>query len=83
MLYTKVIEGIGTARGAVQRWTTRRETVRELRALPDYLLRDIGIERADIDAVADVLIERQAEQEVARAGRRPLRATAKVAHHVA
>ena len=35
----------------------RRETIRELRGLEDYLLRDIGLERDQIVSVADALVE--------------------------
>ncbi len=36
---------------AVKNWRTRRLAARELRALPDALLRDIGIERYQIEEV--------------------------------
>ncbi|MGI9292659.1 MAG: DUF1127 domain-containing protein [Pseudomonadales bacterium] len=34
----------------VRKWRERRATVRDLRALNDHLLRDIGITRSEIDA---------------------------------
>lgn len=40
-------------------WWTRRRTVRELRRLPDGLLRDIGVERDRIDEVASGLTARE------------------------
>ena len=42
----------------VGRWWTRRRTVRELHALPEHLLRDIGVERDRIDEVASGLTAR-------------------------
>ncbi len=41
----------------VVRWYERRRAVGELHALPDHLLRDIGIERGSIDeAVVGLLL---------------------------
>ncbi len=37
-------------------WHTRRRTIGELRALNDHVLKDIGISRSEIHAVADGLI---------------------------
>ena len=34
-------------------WNERRVAAARLRALPDYLLNDIGIERGDIDAIVN------------------------------
>jgi uncharacterized protein YjiS (DUF1127 family) len=40
---------------SLRRWRTRRLAIRELSTLNDRLLADIGIERAEIDAVVDGL----------------------------
>ena len=40
----------------------RRETIRDLRSLPDSVLTDIGVVRADIRHVADRLMQRKAEE---------------------
>lgn len=37
----------------LRQWHRRREAVRHLRQFDDHLLRDIGIERADIERVVD------------------------------
>ena len=37
--------------GRLKTWNRRLLTVRQLQALPDYMLRDIGIEREDIEHV--------------------------------
>lgn len=34
--------------GGLRTWNRRRQAVRALQALPDYLLRDIGVERHEI-----------------------------------
>ncbi len=46
---------VRTAIGWFKAWRHRRAAVRELSALDDRLLRDIGIERLDIDTVARTL----------------------------
>ena len=45
-------------RATIGSWWTRRRTVRELRALPEHLLRDIGVERDRIGDVASGLTTR-------------------------
>lgn len=35
---------------AIRVWWLRRQTVSQLKRLPDHMLRDIGVERASIDA---------------------------------
>ena len=37
----------------VRRWSERRRAIRDLSALNDRLLRDIGIDRCDIEAAVD------------------------------
>ena len=37
----------------VSAWNERRAAAARLRALPDYLLNDIGIERGDIEAIVN------------------------------
>ena len=37
--------------GRLKTWNRRLLTVRQLQALPDYMLHDIGVERQDIEAV--------------------------------
>ena len=37
--------------GRLKTWNRRILTVRQLQALPDYMLRDIGIDREDIEDV--------------------------------
>ena len=44
--------GISAAAAALGRWRRERQVVQELSALNDRLLRDIGISRADIRAIA-------------------------------
>ncbi len=38
---------------ALRRWHRRRTAIPELRALPDWQLRDIGVSRRDISALVD------------------------------
>ena len=38
---------------ALRRWHRRRTAIRELRALPDWQLRDIGVSRRGISAFVD------------------------------
>ena len=40
----------------------RRETIRDLRSLPDSVLQDIGVERGNIVEVADRLMQRKADE---------------------
>lgn len=49
----------------IARERRRRATVRELSAMPDELLADIGIERAEIPAVADALVSGKPVETVA------------------
>ncbi len=47
---------------AVRHWRIRRRTAADLRFVSDHLLADIGIDRSDIPAVADVLTARAQQQ---------------------
>ena len=42
--------------GGLMRWHRRRTAISSLRALPDYLLDDIGVNRASIPEVVDGLM---------------------------
>ena len=39
---------LGRMIGRIRAWNRRRQAIRALQALPDYLLRDIGIEQHEI-----------------------------------
>lgn len=59
--YRSVARIEALAVGAIEsyrHWRTRRTAVRELRALDDRLLRDIGINRGDIENAVDGLLSR-------------------------
>ncbi len=47
-----------------KRWRTRQASIRELAALNDHLLRDIGIHRSEIRSVVDGLLKGDAERTV-------------------
>lgn len=49
---TPLFQLIKRAVADVQAWNRTRKTRNELDRMPDYLLRDLGIERCDIDTVA-------------------------------
>ena len=51
----RFVDVVRSAFGRFTAWRARRVTVRQLSALNDRMLRDIGIERMDIDAVAHTL----------------------------
>ena len=44
---------------SLQRWIERRQAIREMRKLPNYLLDDIGVKRDEIPALVDGLIQRR------------------------
>lgn len=48
---TPLFQLIKRVAAGVQVWNTKRIARRELNAMPDYILRDLGIERSAIDAV--------------------------------
>ena len=52
-------ERIGRALHAIERQGQRREAIRELRALDDRILSDIGVSRSEIPAVVDAALDRQ------------------------
>lgn len=45
---TRAFQSIGTLADRFSRWRRERITIRELQALDDWLLRDIGLERSNI-----------------------------------
>ncbi|WP_282610268.1 DUF1127 domain-containing protein [Pelagibius sp. Alg239-R121] len=45
--------------GAISRWQRRRAAIRELRALDDYHLMDIGLERFQIVSAVEEMIENE------------------------
>jgi len=45
--------------GRVQNWFTKRQTLREMSRLPDYLLADIGVHRDQIPTMVDDLLQKQ------------------------
>jgi uncharacterized protein YjiS (DUF1127 family) len=47
-----LVKGTSAAVRAVVRWHQRRKAVRELSAIDDWLLRDIGLDRGDVHALA-------------------------------
>jgi len=60
--------------GKLREWQAERDAIRHLRNMDDHFLRDIGIERRDIEAVVHGLVsERNAE----KTRQRPLRENAR------
>ncbi len=47
-----------------KRWRTRQASIRELAALDDHMLRDIGIHRSEIRSVVEGLLKGDAERTV-------------------
>jgi len=47
---------IASAVARFGRWRERRRTIRALRALDDWLLKDVGVRRSEIPAVVDRLL---------------------------
>lgn len=60
-------KGLGRLEGRARRWHRKREAIRELNALSDHVLKDIGLSRAEIRSVVEGLLD----------GRRPVRTTAR------
>jgi uncharacterized protein YjiS (DUF1127 family) len=46
--------------GRIQGWFKKQQTIREMNRLPDYVLKDIGVHRAEIPDVAADLLQAQA-----------------------
>ena len=64
--YTRQVEmarflraAFGTVRDWLAAWNRRGGLIRELNAKPDYILKDIGIRRDQIDAVASGRLKRE------------------------
>jgi uncharacterized protein YjiS (DUF1127 family) len=57
---------------AIREWRKRRQAVRELSAMPDYLLNDIGIERHAINDVVHGLQTRQRQATPNARSRQPM-----------
>ncbi len=49
---TSAIDAVGAAAASFGRWHKRRIAIRQLMALDDHILKDIGIHRGDIHSVA-------------------------------
>ncbi len=54
---TSAINAVGAATASVARWHKRRIAIRQLMALDDHILKDIGIRRDDIRSVAGERLE--------------------------
>lgn len=51
---------------SLRRWQERRTAIRQLAAMPDHLLHDIGVERGNIQTIVSGLQARQRLAEGAR-----------------
>ncbi len=56
----------GAIAGAITKWHKRNKAIRELSALSDHLLKDIGISRGEIRAVADAMLTAPEPRRAAR-----------------
>ncbi len=54
---TSAIDALRSAAASVARWHQRRIAIRQLMALDDHILKDIGIRRGDIHSVADTRLK--------------------------
>ena len=61
---------------AIRRWHLRHKTKRQLSTLTDHMLRDIGLERHDIESAVEDLPHADPTMPPASARRRPLPADA-------
>ena len=58
----------GAIAGAITKWHKRNKAIRELSALSDHLLKDIGISRGEIRAVVDAMLTAPEPRRAARPG---------------
>ena len=58
----------GAIAGAITNWHKRNKAIRELSALSDRLLKDIGISRGEIRAVVDAMLTAPEPRRAARPG---------------
>ena len=58
----------GAIAGAITKWHKRNKAIRELSALSDHLLKDIGISRGAIRAVVDATLTAPEPRRAARPG---------------
>ncbi len=56
----------GAIAGAITKWHKRNKAIRELSALSDHLLKDIGISRSEIRAVVDAMLTAPEPRRAAR-----------------
>ena len=56
----------GAIAGAITKWHKRNKAIRELSALSDRLLKDIGISRGEIRAVVDAMLTAPEQRRAAR-----------------
>lgn len=56
----------GAIAGAITKWHKRNKAIRELSALSDHLLKDIGISRGEIRAVVDAMLTAPEPRRAAR-----------------
>ena len=56
----------GAIAGAITKWHKRNKAIRELSALSDHLLKDIGISRGEIRAVVDAMLTAPEPRHAAR-----------------
>ena len=64
----KAIDAVANFAGAITKWHKRNKAIRELSALSDHLLKDIGISRGEIRAVVDAMLTAPGPRRAARPG---------------
>ncbi len=74
---TSAINAVRAAAASVARWHQRRIAIRQLLALDDHTLKDIGIHRGDIHSVADTRLETSLGEPWVLAARRQAEAAAR------